>query len=371
MRKVILFLIMSVLVSAVSFAAVMEKEIVGVGAAAGSSLKSKDAALERALRNAVEQGVGVLIDSETMVRNFKLLDDKIYAETKGYIKSYEIISDNEGKGGVYKIKVKANVGLFDLEKDIQALGIIREKMDYPRIIVLIDDYIDGVRQPRHVVALELEKTFMRNKFPVISKSQLKKINERDTALAYGNPKKAATLGRRQGAEVVIVGQATSDLKETSRPYGVSVSAYEANVEAKAVKVDNARVLALDTVNVVSRGSGRVPVANEALRDAARDLSESLMAKIVEAWRGEIYNEITILLICENATFEKAKSLKKALRGARDVRGVDERSLANDILELDVRFFGPTDALAAVLSGLKKPAVQITGKSANRIEARFL
>lgn len=376
MRRSALFFLGLVLISIVLFvaiaeAAIAEKEIMAEGVAAGGSLQSKDAALNRALRNAIEQAVGALVDSETMVRNFQLLDDKIYSEVKGYIKSYEIISDNKGEGGVYKIKVRAKVALGALTKNVKALGIIREKLNYPRVMVLIDDYIDGIEQPRHIVAVEIEKIFMRNKFPVVSKGQMEKIKARDATLAFAFPDKAAALGRRYGAEVVIVGQATSDLMETSQPYGVSVFAYESRVEAKAIKTDNAQVLAVDTISETARGSGRVPTANKALQTVSEKFSKNFMKRIAEAWRSEIYNEITIQLICENANLGKAKALKRALNAIRDVRGINERSFVNNILELDVRFFGTTDQLITILSELQKPHIETTGKTPNRIDIRFV
>ena len=47
--KIVLFLVISILIGAISFAAIMEKEIIAEGLAAGGSLQSKDAALNRAL----------------------------------------------------------------------------------------------------------------------------------------------------------------------------------------------------------------------------------------------------------------------------------------------------------------------------------
>lgn len=353
-----------------AFAAVMEKEIEAEGKAVGHTLRSKDEAVNRALRNAVEQGVGVLVDSETMVQNFELLDDKIYSETKGYVKSYEVISDNEGEDGIYRVRVKAVVALGALTKEVNAMGLIREKLNYPRVMVLIDDYIDGIAQPKHITAVAIEKAFMKNKFPVVSKDQMEKIKEKDATLSYKDPDKAAALGRRYGAEVVIVGQSTSDLLGASQPYGVSVYAYEARNEAKAVKTDNARVLAMDTSSKIARGSGRVPTANEALTLAAWSLSESFMKKIAEAWRNEAYNETSIQIICDNATIEKSGALKEALDGYREVKGVNERSLQNNVLELDVRFFGTSDQLAVFLSELKEPALEISAKTPSRIDIKF-
>ena len=365
------FLFTLVFMPCVSFAAMMEKEVVAEGIAAGGSLQSRDAALNRALRNAVEQSVGVLIDSETMVSNFQVLDDKIYSGAKGYVKSYEIISDNEGSADVYKIKIKAKVALGALSKDIEGMGLIREKLANPRIVVLINDYVDGIEQPTGIAAMELEKIFMQNKFPVVSKEQMEKIKEKDTTLAFGNPEKAAALGRRYGAEVAIVGQATSNLVDTSEPYGVSVFAYEARIEARAVKTDTAQVLSANVVTATERAGGRVPAANKALSAAAEELSTALMQKLAEAWRSNIYNETTIEIIAENADTEKATSLARILKLNRNVKGVSERSLVNNVLELDVRFFGTADQMVALLRELDEPVVDIINKTPNRIDIKFV
>jgi len=370
-EKIMMLCFIFSLVAVFAAAAVLEKEIIAEGAAAGGSLQSKDAALNRALRNAIEQAVGAVIDSETIVENFQLLEDNIYSEVKGYVKSYEIISDNNGEGGVYKISVKANVALGALTKDVQALGIIREKINYPRIVVLIDDYIDGVEQPRSICATEVEKIFMNSKFPVVSKDQMEMIKERDAALSFGDPEKAAALGRRYGAEVVIVGRATADLMETSEPYGVSVFAYEARIDAKAIKTDNAQMIALDNISEVARGSGRTPAANKALESSSAKIADNLLKKIVEAWRSEIYNEMTIELICENATLENAALLKSALSAIREIKDVNERSFVNNVLELDVRIFGSIDQFVTILSEIKNPVLRIKAKTPNRIDLEFV
>lgn len=366
----IIILVASVSISVVSFAALVEKEITADGMAAGSSLKAKDMALNRALRNAVEQGVGVFVDSETVVENFQVLDDNIYSEAKGYVKEYEVVSDNEGAGGIYRIKIKAKVALGALSKDVQGLGIIREKMNYPRVVVIIDDYIDGMEQPGKVAAGEIEKVFMQEKFPIVNKDQLEKIKQKDATVTYFDPLTAAALGRRYGAEVAIVGQASSNLVESSKPYGVSVFAYGGRVEVRAVKVDNAEVIVFDVAEAVERGSGRVATANKAIKAASDKLSESLMKRITEAWRDEVYNEMSILVICNNADMRKAKAFKESLSDMRDVQGVNERSLSGGVLELDVRFFGNSEQLAALISDKGDPSLEITGKTPNRIDIKF-
>lgn len=352
-------------------AQIEEREIIGEGRAAGSFLTSREEALNRALRDAIEKGVGTLIDSETMVQNFRLLDDKVYSQVKGYVKSYQIISDNQGEGGLYRIEVKAVVALGRLRKSIKGLNIIMEKKGRPRIMVVFSESIDGLQQPGAVTQTEIEKAFLKDNFPLIDRAQMEMIKSRDATLSYADPLKAAALGRRYGAEVVIVGEASSDLVDTSRPYGVSVYVYQAQVSAKAVKVDTASLMASDSVDSLQRGSGRIPTAKKSLKDAGGKLADAMMEEIVERWRSEVYNLVSIQLICQNTTFDKLNLLKGKLRDLDSVKSVDERSFVNHIAIIDVEMAGNTDMLATKLTEFIEPLVEITGKTQNRIDLRFL
>ncbi|MEA3329069.1 MAG: hypothetical protein U9Q08_05050 [Candidatus Omnitrophota bacterium] len=369
----IAILLLGVLLSSAGtvLAQIEQKEMIGEGMAAGSSLISREEALNRALRDAIEKGVGVLIDSETIVQNFQLLDDKVYSQVKGYVKSYEIAGDNQGEGGIYRIKVKAVVALGALRKSIKGLNIVLEKKGRPRVMAVFSESIDGLEQPGAVVQTEMEKAFLENNFPLIDRAQMEMVKSRDAALSYADPSKAAALGRRYGAEVVIVGQAASDLMDTSKPYGVSVYAYQAQVSARVIKVDTAGLMVSESVESVQRGGGRIPTAKKSLKDAGRKLSDLVMKQIVEKWRSEVYNLTSIQLICENATFDKLNLLKAGLRNLGAVESVSERSFVNQIGIIDLQMAGDANMLAAKLREFTDPLVDITGKTQNRIDLKFL
>ena len=354
------------------YAAISEREIVAEGLAAGSSLTARDEALNRALRNAIEQGVGTVIDSETIVRNFKLLDDRIYSGVKGYVKSYDIISDNKGEGGLYRIKVRAVVALAKLRKDIQALGILRERKKNPRIMVLAVEYIDGLEQPASLLQSKISEIFLQNDFPLIDKVQMERIKSRDSTLSFADPNKAASLGRRYGAEVVVVAEAKASLIDTSKPYGVSVFAYECSATAKAIKVDTAELIASCSLSDTKRGGGRVPTANKAIEAVSVQLADVTINDVVENWRHEVYNEVTVQLVCSNADLIKIKDLKKALDGQRSIKSVYERSFTGGVAIIDVELLGDTDFLADLIIEMKDaPLVSITGKTQNRIDLEFV
>jgi hypothetical protein len=372
MKKIIALLMISLMLIPNVYAEIPEKVITAEGVAAGSDLKAHDEALNRALRRAVEQGVGTVIDSESMTQNYQLLEDKVYAQVKGYVKSYNIVSDNNGADGIYRIKIEAVVAIASLTKDLKALNIIREKKNNPRIMILLQEFVDGLEQPSELVQAEMEKEFLAKSFPLVDKAQFQMVKERDVALSYTNPEKAAVLGREFGAEVVIVGQATCNLTETSTPYGVQVFAYTADIAAKAIKTDTAAIIATDTISATERGSGRMPTANKALGSAGKQLAGKMISGIVEKWRSEVFNTVSVQIVVENMQAEDREILKNDLSAIRGVQGVNERSFNKSIVVMDITVDGAIwNGFEKRLTELPTIKLQLVAKTENKIELKKL
>lgn len=358
--------------SFLAFAQVPERVVEAEGKASGSSLQAYDEALNRALRKAIEEGVGTVIDSETMVNNFQLLDDQIYSQVKGYVKNYEVIGDNHGEGGIYVVRVRATVALGLLEKDLKALKLTMKRRGNPRTMFIFSELIDGLEQAGAVTQTEMERAFLAKEFPLIDKAQMQMVKERDAALNYADPQQAAALGRQYGAEIVVVGQATSDLVDNSRPYGVSVFAYQAQISAKAIKTDTAEMIASDQVSGESRGGGRIPTAKESLRQAAENLAQKMMVQIVDRMRGEAFNVVNVQVVAMNISGVGRRNLVQALQEIRGVESVNERSFLNGVLILDITVDGAIwkdfDVRLEKLSGIP---LSVTGKTQNRITVEVI
>ncbi len=69
---------------------------------------SKDEALKSAFQNAVEQEVGVLVDTKTVIRNNKLIKNKILTYSNGFIKDYKEVSSKQ-QMGFWTVKISAVV----------------------------------------------------------------------------------------------------------------------------------------------------------------------------------------------------------------------------------------------------------------------
>jgi hypothetical protein len=91
-------------------------------------------ALRQALRLAVEQVAGVLVESETLSRNMALFEDNILTRTEGYVSDYEILDERVGDG-VVTLEVEVKVVPGRLSGDLKSLGILLRRADYPLVSV--------------------------------------------------------------------------------------------------------------------------------------------------------------------------------------------------------------------------------------------
>jgi len=75
---------------------VAQVQVTGMGAITYNDLAAaRDRALQDALRKAVEQTLGTMIDSQTRVENYMVVEDRILNWTRGYVKTFQILSERK------------------------------------------------------------------------------------------------------------------------------------------------------------------------------------------------------------------------------------------------------------------------------------
>jgi len=84
--------------------------------------RDKSEALKHAFAAAIEQYIGIVIDSEAIVKNGKLIKNDILTASNGYIKSYDLLSQKDFDG-LKEMKIRAVVRSQKLFSKIQALNI--------------------------------------------------------------------------------------------------------------------------------------------------------------------------------------------------------------------------------------------------------
>lgn len=107
MKTRILFFVTTIILSSAAFADDVQTVGIGIGA-------SNEAAIQSALRNALENVYGVYISSSTTMSDDRILNDDITSVSFGKIINYKVLDSTENSAGQYIVTVDAKVSLDKL-----------------------------------------------------------------------------------------------------------------------------------------------------------------------------------------------------------------------------------------------------------------
>ncbi|MDD8025790.1 MAG: hypothetical protein PHI34_04700 [Acidobacteriota bacterium] len=357
--KVITILVMIGSILAASFAGQKEQQIFAKGETAliGNRSIEHDRALQEAQRNAVEQGVGVFVNSETVTKNFKLVYDKILTKAQGYIKSYEIISERPD-GDIYRVEIEAVVLLGSVQNDLAAIGLLLERKNLPRVLVLIAE--ENISQRGGAVFsadLSMAETTFLNKltekgFYCLDAKTAKASLSRERALKLiaGDQRAAQAIGLEQGAELVITGKALAtpqDISDLPQMQGSGFKSARAEITARAINVDNGRILASDSHSEAGAQISEQSAGAEAIRRTSTVLADRIIARILAGWTEETSSTAVVQIhVAGLRSYSDLERFKNVLRDQiRGVESIYQREFALNSARLDVRFAGDAQMLA--------------------------
>lgn len=316
------------------------------------TLKAKEAALGLAKRNAVESAIGSLVTAQTIVENFQTISDKIFVKTSGYIKKYKVISE-EKEGGLYKLKIEAEVTIENIKDDLIALNLLQEAMQKPRIMVIIKEKNMGQNSSSPIAEKIILDKFIQKDFNIVDPLQVRNIRKDTKAqLALdGNLDAAAALGTQLGAEVIVIGEAQAQ----SSPIGiegVNMVTCQAVISVKAIRASTGKTLVAKNTDAKVAHISELTGGKKALEDAANKVSETLIEDIVKIWNDEVMNAALIQVNVFNVNYDNFSKLIARLKKTQGVLSVYEREFTDIVGEMDVNFIGNVQQLTGRLLELK-------------------
>lgn len=316
------------------------KEVVATGVAPvkGENISgARHTATQDALRQALEQGVGMLMDATTIVKNDDLME-KIYTNTQGYITGYKIIKERREQNGLYRVKIQAGVKTGELRNTLVKLGIIKAMMDYPRIMFL--PYPGLADSPASDTAQTvLISNFTEKRFDVVDPAKSGELHNDVKAMlkvdTFENV--AAKIGLKHHAEIVVL-------------YGVhaSVSEFDGIMEntpvtlrTKSIVTTTGQVLGAEENNITGIGKTADLSRQNGAGRAAEALAPKIITSIFSWWADYIANGLPYVVTLQ--TEPKADRLvivfEQALEGVIGVVSLTERSSGGGITEMMVKYKG--------------------------------
>lgn len=348
---------------------VVSAEVTGEAAIVGGNKdRAVKEAKDQALRAAVEQVAGVMIEADTLTENNELVSDRIFANATGYVRSFEVVKQEE-KGGVMAVTVKAQVGRAQLDKDLQAVKALVKRLGSRKLLIVTQEQAfakDAVFKSG-ALSTELTNVFKKDGWQIIDPKfagdgalelassvtvggtppaeKIASVKGADfvlygsVSIRYIEPDKA--LGFQNGQQILFPISGEYDLSVFSTKTGLQLGKVAGKLEMAAVNVMKAGVMSYErtTYNVVqARGE---------------EISKQIRAAIYEGIRDQQVNGQQMSLVVNgisdySSVQNFSKVLRESISGVNGVGG--ETKFGEGKAEYELTFVGTSGDLAERLEG---------------------
>jgi hypothetical protein len=344
-------------------------------------------AKQAALRQAAEQGMGVLVSASTQVRNFAVIDDQILSQTKGFVSRYEVVEQGPADGQTYRVTVEAQVDLGSLYAKLDALDLLVDAVGNPRILCLSRERLEEVDGPSRrlsessVAAAALEDALRAasDRFALVAPAAADGSSDPEALLAGSGPEIVAWC-RRQGADLAVLSEtlvrpvATAKIPfSDSRVEDLGLHSATAEVKVRALWTDTGEVVAV--LSRVQRAADRSleTAAVKAVRQGIAGLSTALVDRLVEDWRQKAYAGRLIHLVVHGEPVQLRDFEREFPGRAGGIDKLFPRQYGAGRAEYDAHAQGAAFQVARRLSagGLSGLDVEVLAVSLNTLELRLM
>lgn len=330
--------------------------------------RARDEALMDAYNKAIEQGLGVRVSGKTVVKRFNEIKRTIITERKGYVKSYQILSENPQSDIGFEVTIEAVVSQNPISELDDLKDLIRF-MGNPRLMLFVESedknssIIEG-----HIITV-LKKVGYR----FIDVQQIEKLKERDLRekALLGDWEAAAILGNRLEADLLIEGNVSA--KVTNKIEGkFPIIFATAEGSFKVTSTETAEII----YNVIDKDipeknrRGRGGADDKAIEEAVDKFITEIENKLIWELPGKI-GLIMVQLRVLDCAYEQAELLTRLIKNLRIVENADLQGYQKPIAEINVEIAGKTRNLATHLQKLQDVNIEIKQLGLGSIDIKIL
>jgi len=349
---------------------------------AGDVVKATEDGTNDALRKAVEQVVGTIIDSKTIIENFMVLEDKIYTKTTGYVQSYEVISTNKRIDNSLEVTITAVVKTTDLKNDLSGIITTLRREGMPRTMVLIKEENYGQNTWHYQTGMNTAETALMNTmmgygFPFVDAATVKANIQKDAlqAALSGDANAAAAIAKRSGAEILIFGNAKTTITQLPMMKSSGMKTCSANMTLRVVRADDAMIIATSSARGVAAHIDELTGSSMAMEKASKQSGDELKDKIIEKFRTNQYEQRQIQFQVLNITsFSQLNTIKNSLPYyIRGVKNIYQRSFEAGSALFDIEITQKAESVASEISAKEIEGInlEIIGVTQNKLTARIV
>ena len=266
----------------------------------GREVVARERALDDAKRAAIEQAVGTMVESRTVVEDFQVVKDQIFSRTTGYLKNLNVLEEKKTDFGTYEVMIQAEVEIADLVSDLDRFNRIIGWQKNPRIAIvtepaLANEYLAAAQKTTGLLTTKLKddgfRVFKYSGSGDIQMGLLVSLN----------------------LEVSSKGTKFQDLDLTLNEVSLSANIYRPG--------DGEIVAAASAVKSLP-GENRLQALDKGTRFCVDAIWKDLRRKLTATWEKELYSEREVYLIVRNISShagaeEIAFTLKSDVSGVLD------------------------------------------------------
>lgn len=351
---------------------------------------AREKAIQDALRHAVEMAVGARVQGVTEMQDFQTKMDQVFTHSTGFVKKYDIVSEGMD-GEVKQVTVRAYIGTADLDKDLEAMGLLMARKGMPRTMVLVAEQNIGMAAPaaawmkdkggqnalvsadlriaENTILDSLKNSGFRQLIdPEIATEKAVQVGGITTEITAAQARKLKSL---TGAEVILVGQVIATSRGDMGDLGPGWRSCTATISGRAVNTDNGDILSTGETTQNAAQLDDLTCGKEAIKKASKVFSADMVKKIAARWSQDVSggNEVHVT-VHHVSSFSTASQFRTALgEHIRGVKNVSQRSFSAGTQELDVTLVGSTEQFAQEVEAKKlgKFSVRVTGVTANTVD----
>lgn len=272
----------------------------------------------------MEEGIGVVLSSQTEVENFMLKKDVIITQTVGSVRDYKLLA-KEQRGDNWYVKMRAVVSLDSITADLMALKILLVSMDKPRTMVLIQE--EGGESAETFVVDYLQGKGFDLIDPAQAAALMAKSDPFIAKAIAGDPVAASKLGAENGAEYILVGTVKKSLLSNNLLNDTGMKSGQASLIAKVINCSSGRIVATKSSTGAAVHIAPDIAQNKAAEKAAANLMDNkLFEAIVASFQDSVNNGANYeLIIAGIPSYSIQKKASAVLQSTDGVVSVTKRS----------------------------------------------
>ena len=331
----------------------------------GRRLEARDAALGAALDDALAKAAGKILGAApgdwTNDQN-ETFDAKILPQRRTFQAGFQIITDDaEPASDRYKMRVSATYDEKALKSALEESGLLKHRATtWHRIMVIIPERHLTAQIPDPAAETQIIRTFVEAGYRVVDQSQIATIryNDQVSSAARGDNAAAAAIGRKYGAEIVIIGEAFSqDVAELQN----GMHSVRAHVEARVLETDNALILSANDQNASAPEATSELASKKALGNAGSEIAKYFLDQLEKRAKAEKGEPKTIQLVISDIPYKPYVQLKELMKvKIAGVNDFHELTYEANRAELEVEYSaGDSQALAGALATTRLNGFKLT------------